>query len=169
MYPLRWGFPLAIVVIAIGWVIAGHVERARAQDAASRFLAQLQQSQAAFRAAAGGFAATLDSLTTACAAGGPWLEAADLERLDRAGYVLRLRARTGAQTGPPDCHGRATVDDYHAAVQPASARTAPQRAFATTAAGRIFVFVDGIAPAEPDMARGGLATALEHMATFRIP
>ena len=34
---------------------------------------------------------------------------------------------------------------------------------------RVYVFVDGVAPREADMAPGGLATPLEAMPSFRIP
>jgi hypothetical protein len=61
------------------------------------------------------------------------------------------------------------VDDYYVGVQPAGGRVAAQRAYGSTGAGRIFVFVDGIAPTETDMVPGGLATPLEDMAAFRIP
>ena len=38
-----------------------------------------------------------------------------------------------------------------------------------TATGRIYVFFDGVAPLERDMAAGGLATPLESVPTFKIP
>jgi hypothetical protein len=170
MHRVRWGLPLAIVVVAVGWVIAGHVERVRAQNMATSFLARLHQSQAAFRAAAGGFAASVGSLTEACpGGGGPWLDAAELDGLDDAGYEVRLRARAGARTVGPDCHGQPLADDYYVAVQPVSARASGLHAYGSTGDRRIYVFVDGVAPAERDMAPGGLATPLEDLATFRIP
>ena len=170
MHPLRWVFPLAVVVAAVGWVIAGHVARVRAHAAATGFLTRLNESQQSFKTVASGFASELDSLTRACPSGqGPWLDAKVVETLKHAGYLVRLRPRAGAAFLGPDCHGRALVNDYYVAVEPASSRDVGQYAYSSGGAGRVYVFVDGVAPREADMAPGGLATPLEAMPSFRIP
>jgi hypothetical protein len=62
-----------------------------------------------------------------------------------------------------------TVSDYYAAAAPRSVQTAGQQAFAMLAAGRIYVFFDGIAPLERDMTPDGLAVPLDALRTFKIP
>lgn len=162
--------PVALAAMLVAWVILGHVARIRAEAVGVAAVSTLHESQLAFRGASGGFAATLDSLTAPCPSGeGPWLDAATLGRLAEAGYQLVLRAREGARGHGSDCYGRPLVDDYYVGVQPAGGRVIPQRAYGSSANGRVFVFVDGIAPTERDMAPGGLATPLEDMVTFRIP
>jgi hypothetical protein len=170
MRAARWILPLAVIVAAVGWVVWGHVARVRAQAVATGFVTRLHESQQAFRTTAGGFASELDSLTRPCPAGrGPWLEPAAIDSLTRAGYVVVLRPRAGASVLGSDCHGRAVVNDYYVGVAPASPRAAGQHAYGSTSDGRVYVFVDGVAPNEADMSAGGLATPLEEMPTFRIP
>ena len=170
MHAVRWVLPIAVVIAAVGWVIAGHVARARAQAAATGFLMRLHESQQAFEKMAGGFASELESLTRVCPSGrGPWMDTATLDSLRGAGYVVQLRPWAGARVLGPDCHGRALVNDYYVGLEPASGRAAGQRAYGSNGTGRVYVFVDGIAPREADMAPGGLATPLEEMPTFRIP
>ena len=162
--------PAGLAAALVAWVVLGHAARVRAEAVGAIAVSRLHASQLAFRDASGGFAATLDSLTSPCPSGeGPWLDAVTLRRLAEAGYELVLRAHEGARVHGSDCQGRPLVDDYYVGVQPAGGRVAPQRAYGSTGAGRVFVFVDGIAPTESDMAPGGLATPLEDMATFRIP
>lgn len=163
--------PAVVTAALVAWVVLGHAARARAEAVAADFMSRLHEAQQRFHARGGGFASALDSLTTACPSGegGAWLEVAALQRLRGAGYEVMVRSRDGSTVIGSDCHGRPTVADYYAAVQPGDVREPAQRAFAITGAGRIFVFVDGIAPIEPDMAPGGLATPLEDLATFRIP
>jgi hypothetical protein len=85
------------------------------------------------------------------------------------GYVLTLRAATHGTPSGVDCHGRPTTSDYYAAIAPAPERTDGRRAFAMTSQNPVFVFFDGIAPTEADMASGGLATPRDLLETFRIP
>jgi hypothetical protein len=87
-----------------------------------------------------------------------------------SGFDVSLRPAQGASTASADCHGQATTTDFYAALQPASVAAAPRRAYAVTGlSGRVFVFFDGVAPLEADMAPGGLATPLDTLGTFRIP
>jgi hypothetical protein len=61
------------------------------------------------------------------------------------------------------------VSDYYASAEPGSSRPPAHQAFAVTSAGRVFVFFDGIAPRERDMAPGGTATPLEQVPALKIP
>jgi hypothetical protein len=97
------------------------------------------------------------------------LSGAEIRSLERRGYATQLRAAEGATTLAVDCHGRAMVSNYYISAVPRSVDSPGQRAFAATAAGRIFVFFDGVAPLESDMAPTGLATPLETLSTFKIP
>jgi hypothetical protein len=67
-----------------------------------------------------------------------------------------------------DCHGRQLTSDYYVAAEPANEFTG-LLAFAATSRGRVYVFFDGIAPAERDMDAGGLAVPLDTLDTFKIP
>ena len=167
---IRLALPLVLAAGLIGWVVSGHVARVRAEAVGVGFVAELHDAQFAFRTAAGGFASHLDSLTARCPhGGGPWLDAATLERLAEAGYRVTLRPREGARTLGSDCHRRPVVEDYYVGVEPDGAREAALRAYGSNGARRVYVFVDGVAPREADMAPGGLATPLEAMPSFRIP
>ena len=167
---IRLAFPIVLAAGLIGWVVAGHVARLRVEAIGVGFVTELHDAQFAFRAAAGGFASHLDSLTARCPdGGGPWLGAATLDRLAEAGYRVTLRSREGARTLGSDCHGRPFVEDYYVGLEPGGSRQAALRAYGSNSARRVYVFVDGVAPREADMEPGGLATPLEAMPTFRIP
>jgi hypothetical protein len=98
------------------------------------------------------------------------LAPAEIGRARNQGFHVVLRAAEGAGAAAADCHGRPTTTDFYAALEPVSAESAPRRAYAVTgSAARVFVFFDGLAPLERDMAPGGLATPLESLGVFRIP
>lgn len=157
-----------LVVGAIPFV--RYAQKQAAEATAAGVLGVIHQAQERFHAAAGGYATDLASLTTAC----PGQHAATLtpavvEEARGAAYEIALRASQAASARGTDCHGRPVTSDFYAAVRPASAGSAGQRAFAVTASGRIFLFYDGVPPREEDMAAGGLATPLEAADTFTIP
>jgi hypothetical protein len=84
------------------------------------------------------------------------------------GYRFVLRAARTARDVGLDCHGRRTASDFYAAATPAN-EFAGREAMAMTSWGRIYVFFDGIAPLESDMAVGGLAVPLDTLEAFKIP
>jgi hypothetical protein len=149
-----------------------YVRKTTAEAAAADFLQRVHLAQQTFRSAQSvtGYAASLDSLTLPChGAARSMLMADEIKSLEHSGYAAQLRAAEGATTMAIDCHGRAMVSDYYVAAAPRSVDSPGQQAFAATAAGRIFVFFDGIAPLESDMGPTGLATPLEALSTFKIP
>jgi hypothetical protein len=159
---------LAVVAIPLG----EHARTVRAEAAGLAFLQQLAAAQQAFRKGRGGFAATLDSLTRPCPGDGATvpLGPASVRAVIDRGFDVVLRPSEGATPSPADCLGLATTTGFYAAVQPSSIEAPPHQAYATTGvSGRIFVFFDGIAPLERDMAAGGLATPVEALAAFKIP
>lgn len=165
-----WGIPALGIAIGVAIPLMRHVERERAEGLAADFLHSLHAAQQEFRTGpAGGYAASFESLTTACPGQGPALTPHALDQLARVGYAPLLRPAGAAQAGRPDCHGRPTVTDYYAAAAPMSTAAAGRQAFAMLAAGRIFVFFDGVAPLEPDMTGEGLAVPLDSLRTFTIP
>jgi hypothetical protein len=164
--------PVLGIVIVTGWPLVNFITREQGEAAAAGFLGKLRTAQEAFRQAGGGYTSELASLTSPCP-GQPSapLQTGDVVRLAAAGYDVTIRpAAASAASSGVDCHGRSTVSDYYAAVQPRSPGILAQQAFGTTAsAGRIFVFFDGVAPLESDMGPGGLATPLEALDSFKIP
>ena len=86
------------------------------------------------------------------------------------GFDLVVRPAQGAADGhgrlsrPPD--GRRLL--CGAAAEFERGRAAPGVRM-TGLSGRVFVFFDGLAPLEKDMAPGGLATPLDTLSAFRIP
>lgn len=147
-------------------------QKLQAEAAGEGFMRQLAEAQLEFRRRHGlNFAASLESLTAACP-GEPIapLDAQAVEAVEARGFEIAVRGAQGAAEGPADCHGRLTAGDYYAALHPRSTDAAPRQAYAMTGvAGRTFVFFDGLAPLERDMAAGGLATPLEQLSTFKIP
>lgn len=164
--------PLVAAVLAAALPLARHVQRAKAEAAGVAFLERLAAAQQAFRDGPGhgGYATDVDTLTKGCGASSALLPAADMDRAREAGFAIVLRAAEEATALPPDCRGKATASNYYAAAQASGPDAPPQQAFALTgSSGRIYLFFDGIAPLERDMAPGGLATPLEALGTFRIP
>jgi hypothetical protein len=153
----------------LAWPFWTYATKRRDESTALRAVQQIQAAQISVRAAAGGagYATSLDAFTTPCGADIP-LNTAILDHLQRAGYAIVLRARETARQTGTDCRGRPLADDFYVGVQPRSARTAGQRAFAATSHG-VFVFFDGVAPLEREMSAGGLATRVEALETFKIP
>jgi len=167
----------AIVAPVIGMVAVAaipfvrYAQKERAESAAVKFLEDVRLAQRHFAAAHGerGFAAGFDSLSEACPGAAASFAARDIHRVGDFGYQVILRPASGAITVALDCHGRPLVSDYYAAASPSAIDTAGQQAFALAGAGRIYVFFDGIAPLEKDMAPGGLATPLDTLDAFKIP
>ena len=169
----RW-LRYAPLILALGIAaipVAQHVEARRAEAWGEAFLVRLLNAQREFQRRSGaGFAATLEALTAACPGASATLDAGEVDRVSNHGFHIVLRPADGSRTAAADCNGRPTTIDFYVALEPASADSAPRRAYASTGSGgRIFVFFDGLAPAERDMAPGGLATPLEVLGTFRIP
>jgi hypothetical protein len=170
----RW-LRLAPLAAALGMAaipLWQYAQTVRAETAGQAFLRQLADAQLEFRRRHGDrFATALESLTTPCT-GEPvaLLDVEILRDIGRRGFVVSLRPAAGAAEGVLDCHGRRTATDYYAAVQPASADAAPHQAYALTGlSGRVYVFFDGLAPLERDMAAGGLARPLDQIGAFKIP
>ncbi len=140
----------------------------RAEHVASERLIALREAQRAFRRAggAGGYATDLASLTTPCPGESPPALPADTQTTHD--YIFVLRAARNARDVGLDCHGRATATDFYAAATPGN-ELAGREAMAMTSWGRIYVFFDGIAPLESDMAAGGLAVPLDTLEQFKIP
>ena len=146
--------------------------KVQAEAAGEGFLRQLAEAQLEFRRRNdAGFAIAVESLITPCpGAAGAALDAKAVHDVSERGFVLSLRPVAGASEGTADCQGRRTATDYYAALQPATVDAAPRQAYALTGlSGRIYVFFDGLAPLERDMAPGGLATPLDHLGAFKIP
>lgn len=165
------GVPMLGIVIVTLIPFVRYAQQTRAESAASAFLGRVHAGQQAFRVSHGnaGYASALDSLTMSCQGGsGVPIPASDVAALERAGYHPTLRPAELAVTAALDCHGRPLVSDYYASVSPRSVEAPGRQAFAVTSTGRIFVFFDGIAPLERDMA-AGLATPLGSLETFKIP
>ena len=164
--------PLAAALAVAAIPLVQHGRRMQAEAAGEDFMRRLAQSQQAFRQRQhAGFAATIDSLTAPCPGEAQAvLDVKAVTGVQRSGFILLLRAANGATLEAPDCQGRQTVSDYYASLQPASVEAAPRLAYAMTGrSAQVFVFFDGIAPLEPDMAAGGLATPLDALGSFRIP
>lgn len=168
----QWLVPLAGMLIVAGYPLVSHLQRVARETKAERRLTELRQAQEAFRAGdgGGGYATALASLTTRCpaASGTPTPAIPALGGPDTVnGYVMTVRAAASSRPVGVDCHGQPTSSDYYAAVAPVA--TDGRRAFAMTSDGRVYVFFDGVAPTETDMAPGGTATPREALDTFKIP
>jgi prepilin-type N-terminal cleavage/methylation domain-containing protein len=72
----------------------------------------------------------------------------------KSGYRFALAAATVSSPGPLDCNGTPTRSGYYSTALPMSGSSG-HRAFASTAAGTIFVDHSGAAPTEAAMAPGG--------------
>lgn len=140
-----------------------------AEKAAAATMAAVIEAERAFRRAGGrgGYATDLQSLTTPCPGEQTSALSGDLP-VAKYDYRVIVRAAARALTNGTDCHGRPTATDFYTATAPAHA-WAGRQAMAATAWGRIYVFFDGLAPAERDMETGGLAVPLDTLDTFKIP
>jgi hypothetical protein len=128
-----------------------------------QLLEQVWSAQETFRAGAGqgAYASTWASLIDGCdgRAAGP-LPAGALADVTAAGYRVTLRPASGAWSAA-DCAGHPTVSEYFVSVEPHSTASPAQEAFAMSADGRQFMFGDGVAPNERDIAPGGLAALVK--------
>lgn len=75
----------------------------------------------------------------------------------KSGYNFAMQASAGAQAGPGDCTGAATVTAYYATGRP-MATTTGRRGFATDAGGTIWQDSSGVPPAEPFAVAGTVST-----------
>lgn len=161
------------VAAAIGLIAAVSYPLITRQTALTRearaveWLGAIADAQARFRAENGGYSATLASLTEGCSGRPAALRATPTNGvLVDAGHEISLHRAKGAGDGAIDCHGRVTTTDFYASARPIVAGQDGARGLAMTSAGRVFVFVDGVPPAEADIA-GGLAMPLDDMS--KIP
>jgi hypothetical protein len=163
--------PLVATLVVVLIPVVRYAAKMYAEAAGRRFVEDVQLAQEAFLRAGGhgAYATDLRSLTTACEGHDAALSADAPRALDGLGYAIQLRAAEGAAAGRSDCHGRPTATDYYVGVQPAANDTAAQQAVAATGRSGMFVFFDGIAPLERDMAPGGLATPAKDLRAFQIP
>ena len=165
-----WSILLPVIgtCVAAAIPLARYAEKQRDEAVAVNALRQIQDAQERVRDAAGAYATVLATLVEGCQGGAAALPATVLGELTAAGYVLHLRAAVDAAPGGTDCAGHPLASDYYVAASPATAGEAAEKAFAGRANGRLFVFVDGIAPSEADIA-SGLATPLDEINSFKIP
>jgi type II secretory pathway pseudopilin PulG len=166
---------LAVVVLAVLGIAAAvsvplvsHSRSTSAEARAAVALGEIGEAQRRFRARAGhgGYATDLASLRTPCP--GEQQGALSAEHASVAGYSLLVRSTIAARPVGTDCHGRPMTTDYYAAAEPVTPLSG-RLALAMTARARIYVFIDGLAPVESDMAVGGLAVPLDTLDAFKIP
>lgn len=160
--------PVAGTLLAVSVPLVRYAARDRDERVAIEVVRRISDAQREFRAGTGGYATDVASLTATCAATPAPLSSDVFDRLRTVGYVLHMRAAAGETVGGTDCHGRALASDYYLAVAPASADVAARQAIATRSDGRLFLFHDGIAPTEADIATG-LPTPVEERESFKIP
>jgi hypothetical protein len=158
--------PLVITALGVMWPLSYYARMRTNHETAIGVLHHVRALQRQLNAEARGYATDLATLIE-CQ---PDVRLAGLlERLAGAGYVLRLRAIDGdavtVESGA--CRGRLS-SDYYVSAAPRDPPVAAQQAFAARADGDVFVFFDGIAPREIDMAQR-LATPLSARDTFVIP
>jgi type II secretory pathway pseudopilin PulG len=160
--------PLIGVVIAVALPLTRYALRERYEQTAIEVLRQVQDAQRSLYQGSGAYAGTSRSLTSPCGDSPAWLPASSLERLRDVDYEFELRpARDGIVRGV-DCLGDPLVTAYYVAVRPESAAAIARQAFAASNDGQIYLFYDGIPPAEADM-QAGLATRVEARKAFKIP
>jgi hypothetical protein len=152
---------VAGLAIVAGYGLASRLQMVRHEQEAADRLAAIADAQEAFRAdgGRGGYASSLESLTSACpGAGTPMLrERLTGGRIVTGGYAFSLRPHRDATPAGTDCFGRVTMTDFVASAAPISVGVDGLRAMSVVAGRRLFVFFDGVAPAEADMTSGGLA------------
>jgi hypothetical protein len=171
LWPWRLVVPVVGAVIALSWPFARYAMKVQSEAAAVEALDEVRAAQTAFRSAGGrgGFATSLDSLTTPCNGLAAVLAISALPDLASRGYEATVRPRRGVGPTGVDCHGRPTAADYYVGVQPVSSAVSGQRAYAATAKSEAVAFFDGVAPSEEDFGPGGLAVPVSQLTTFRIP
>jgi type II secretory pathway pseudopilin PulG len=160
---------VAGILAAISIQVWAQFRMRDAEHIAAETLKKIVEAQHAFRKAGGrgGYATDLHSLTQPCPndTSAPHLTLAGPEAYD---YRVVVRAAEGATVTGTDCHGRPTVSEFYASLQPAHG-WAGRQALAATSWGRIYVFFDGLPPVERDMSARGLAVPLDTLDTFKIP
>lgn len=169
----NWRVALPIIGAAVMAALPlwRYADRQRAESAAQSLVRQVQTAQDAFRngGGRGAYATRLESLVEPCPGTSTALVSADRLQDVMSDYEAHLRAARGVELTGTDCHGRPVASSYYLALQPRAAETPAQQAFAVVTGGPLFVFFDGIAPQEADMAAGGLATRADALQTFKIP
>lgn len=160
--------PVFGIALAAGVPLLRYTMRDRDERVAIDVVRQLTEAQRTFRARAEGYATDLDSLTIGCEGVAPALRPDALSRLEAAGYMLQLRAAVDASFTAAHCDGRRLASDYYVAAVPASASAPARQGIAARSDGRLFLFHDGIAPSEADIATG-LPTPVEERDAFKIP
>lgn len=160
--------PVAGALIAASLPLIWHAHIVRRERAALDLVQRIQQVQEQFRAGGGrgGYATGVESLITPC----PGERAAPAEsRLESGGYEVTVRPAEAARATGVDCHGRPTTSAYYVSAAPRTAGVDGRRAYAAVAGSDVFVFFDGLAPAEIDMQTGGMATPASILGSFKIP
>ena len=114
-------------------------------------------------AAGGGYAVELATLGRSCTAGTPGFLAADLasNTAVKHGYRYEMRAASVSNAGPTDCNGLATRTGYYTTSVPISTASGGQKAFASSAAGSIYVSMSSVPPTEAAMLPGGGGTVIQ--------
>ena len=131
-------------------------------------LRHVQAAQRALHAGTGGYAATVATLTATCKGMERMLPPEALATFEARGYALVVRPSRAGRTAGVDCEGRALTSDYVVSAWPVSASAAARQAYTGLPDGRMFLFYDGIAPSEGDIAKG-LATPVAERESFTIP
>ena len=165
---MRVAVPLVGIVVAAGVPLVRYAAMERHEQTAIATVRDVIEAQRTYRERSGGFASDVSGLTTVCDASTPVLANDVLTALSSAGYNLELRAAQRAAVIGRDCHGRALVSDFYVAASPRTPSGAARQAFAALSDGRVYLFVDGIAPREHDI-ESGLPIPLDARESFRIP
>ena len=100
----------------------------------------------------GGYAPSLPVLFAPPGGAGEGYISADLGRSAtpmKSGYNFTLTAGAGANPGPVDCNGTATVTAFYATAVPLTFGTTGTRSFATNASSSIWYQAAATAPTEP--------------------
>ena len=160
--------PILGTCVAAGLPLARYVEKQRHEAIAVSTFRLIHDAQQQHRATSGGYAIELATLATACPGNVAALPADTFDDLAGAGYVLELRAAIDATPSGRDCHGRPMATDYYVSARPRTARESAEKAFASRADGKVFVFVDGVPPRESDMT-SGLPITVDELDSFKIP
>lgn len=160
--------PVLTTTVAVARPLWEHAARTRAERLAVDFLARVRAVQDRVRERQGqGYAPDLAALSSACST--DRTDTVDVDAVEAAGYVVHVRPTRDARHLEATCGGQPLVTDYLVTVEPRADDWGPRRAYAARRDGVVFVFFDGVAPAERDMSMGGLATPFEALPSLRIP